>query len=93
MNTGDSWPAGPCLGSWTLYGLGSVSQNLPGFVVLLDYPDDPPGGSRNWATGFMPATYQGTRFRDGKTPILYAAAAPPSLGAAGSGPSSTSSGS
>src|SRR6202035_3238148 len=33
--------------------------------------EDPPGGSRNWSTGFMPAVYQGVRFRDGKTPILY----------------------
>jgi len=71
MNTGSILGGRPCLGSWSLYGLGSVSDNLPGYVVLLDYPDDPPGGSRNWGTGFMPATYQGTRFRDGKNPILY----------------------
>lgn len=71
MNTGSILGGRPCLGAWSLYGLGSVSENLPGYVVLLDYPDDPPGGSRNWGTGFMPATYQGTRFRDGKTPILY----------------------
>jgi arylsulfatase A-like enzyme len=71
MNTGSVLGGRPCLGSWSLYGLGSVSANLPGYVVLLDYPEDPPGGSRNWSTGFMPATYQGTRFRDGKTPILH----------------------
>src|SRR5262249_1036483 len=41
------------------------------YVVLLDYPEDPPGGGRNWGTGFMPSTYQGTRFRSGKTPILH----------------------
>src|SRR5262249_8842201 len=45
-------------------------ENLPGYVVLLDYPEDPPGGSRNWSTGFMPTTYQGTRFREGKVPVL-----------------------
>ena len=39
--------------------------------MLTDYPSDPPGGNRNWGTGFMPATYQGTHFRAGKTPILY----------------------
>ena len=71
MNTGDILGGRPCLGSWTLYGLGSVSQELPGYVVLLDNAEDPPGGSRNWSTGFMPAVYQGVRFRDGKTPILY----------------------
>ena len=71
MNTGSVLGGRPCLGSWALYGLGSVNDNLPGYVVLQDYPEDPPGGSRNWGTGFMPATYQGTRFRDGKSPILY----------------------
>jgi hypothetical protein len=71
MNTGSILGGRPCLGSWALYGLGSASENLPGYVVLLDYPEDPPGGSRNWSTGFMPASYQGTRFRDGKTPILH----------------------
>jgi hypothetical protein len=71
MNTGSILGGRPCLGSWALYGLGSVSENLPGFVVLLDYPEDPPGGGRNWSTGFMPTTYQGTRFRAGKTPILH----------------------
>ncbi len=71
MNTGSILGGRPCLGSWALYGLGSVCQDLPGFVVLLDYPDDPPGGGRNWGTGFMPTTYQGTRFRAGSTPILH----------------------
>jgi hypothetical protein len=71
MNTGSILGGRPCLGSWALYGLGSVCEDLPGFVVLLDYPEDPPGGGRNWGTGFMPTTYQGTRFRAGKTPILH----------------------
>jgi hypothetical protein len=71
MNTGSILGGRPCLGSWALYGLGSASNNLPGYVVLLDYPEDPPGGTRNWSTGFMPPTYQGTKFRDGKTPVLY----------------------
>jgi hypothetical protein len=71
MNTGSILGGRPCLGSWALYGLGSVAQNLPGYVVLLDYPEDPPGGGRNWGTGFMPGTYQGTRFRAGKTPLLH----------------------
>ncbi len=71
MNTGSILGGRPCLGSWALYGLGSLSDKLPGYVVLLDYPEDPPGGARNWSTGFMPSTFQGTRFRDGGTPILH----------------------
>jgi hypothetical protein len=71
MNTGSVLGGRPCLGSWTLYGLGSASDNLPGYVVLLDYPEDPPGGARNWSTGFMPATFQGTRFRDSGAPVLH----------------------
>jgi hypothetical protein len=71
MNTGDVLGGRPCLGSWSLYGLGSVADDLPGYVVLLDNAEDPPGGSRNWSTGFMPSAYQGVRFREGKTPILY----------------------
>jgi len=71
MNTGSILAGRPSMGAWTCYGLGSECEELPGYVVLLDYPDDPPGGSRNWGTGFMPAVYQGTKFRDGATPILH----------------------
>jgi hypothetical protein len=71
MNTGSILGGRPCLGSWTLYGLGSASENLPGYVVMADNPEDPPGGSRNWSTGFMPPTYQGTKFRDGPQPVLH----------------------
>ena len=90
MNTGSILAGRPCLGSWALYGLGTVSDNLPGFVVLPDYHDDPPGGSRQWSTGFMPATYQGTKFRAGKTPILHVAP-PRRCTGRGSGASSISS--
>jgi hypothetical protein len=71
MNTGSVLGGRPCLGSWALYGLGTLSQELPGYVVLLDYPEEPPGGGRNWGTGFMPTTFQGTRFRAGKAPVLH----------------------
>jgi hypothetical protein len=81
MNTGSVLGGRPCLGSWALYGLGSVGDNLPGYVVLLDYPEDPPGGSRNWSTGFMPPAYQGTKFRDGPQPVLHLAPPTP-VGAA-----------
>jgi hypothetical protein len=76
MNTGSILGGRPSMGSWLLYGLGSPSQNLPGYVVLTDFPEDPPGGNRNWSTGFMPARYQGTKLREGATPILYVAPPP-----------------
>jgi len=73
MNTGSILAGRPSLGAWVAYGLGSASRNLPGFVVLLDNDREPPGGTRVWGTGFMPATYQGTRFRQNGTPILHLA--------------------
>ncbi len=71
MNTGSILAGRPSLGAWVGYGLGSENENLPGFVVLLDNDKEPPGGNRVWGTGFMPATYQGTRFRNGQTPVLH----------------------
>jgi hypothetical protein len=71
MNTGSILMGRPCLGSWLLYGLGTACDNLPGFVVMADYSRETPGGSRQWSTGFMPSTYQGTKFREGKMPILH----------------------
>jgi hypothetical protein len=69
MNTGSVLAGRPSLGSWALYGLGTVNQNLPGYVVMTD-GGEVTGGSRNWGTGYMPATYQGTLFRPGDSPIL-----------------------
>ncbi len=80
MNTGSILGGRPSLGAWCLYGLGSQCDDLPGYVVLTDTPDNPPGGNRNWGTGFMPASYQGTRFRDGKQPILHVAPPETSVG-------------
>lgn len=59
MNCGHSVLARPSIGSWTLYGLGTESENLPGYVVLL--PNGmPTAQSRNWTSGFLPGVYQGT---------------------------------
>jgi hypothetical protein len=80
MNTGSILGGRPSLGSWVSYGLGTENDNLPGFVVLQDRDQEPPGGTRNWGTGFMPATYQGTRFRGEGSPILHLDA-PPTVGA------------
>ena len=70
MNTGSILQGHPSVGSWVTYGLGSENQNLPGYVVMLDPRGGPIGGAPNWASGYMPATYQGTVFRSNGTPIL-----------------------
>ena len=69
MNTGDILAGRPSLGAWVTYGLGTANKNLPTFVVLAD-DKEVLGGPKNWSSGFLPATYQGTQFRQGDTPIL-----------------------
>ncbi|MDQ6630578.1 MAG: DUF1501 domain-containing protein [Verrucomicrobiota bacterium] len=70
MNTGSSQFGRPSMGSWVTYGIGSESQNLPGFVVLLSGPRGPRGGAVNWASGFLPSSYQGVPLRGQGEPIL-----------------------
>ncbi|HSI36690.1 MAG: DUF1501 domain-containing protein [Phycisphaerae bacterium] len=70
MNSGKILSGSPCLGSWVNYGLGSVNQNLPGFVVMLDPTGGPISGAKNWSSGYMPAVYQGTILRSSGAPIL-----------------------
>jgi hypothetical protein len=70
MNTGSILGGRPSLGAWVNYGLGSGNRNLPSFVVMLD-DKDPIGGTKEWGSGFLPATYQGTQFRQGDTPLLH----------------------
>jgi Protein of unknown function (DUF1501) len=70
MNSGKILSGSPALGSWLNYGLGTVNENLPGFVVMLDPTGGPISGAKNWSSGFMPATYQGTVFRASGAPIL-----------------------
>lgn len=65
MNTGSGVFARPCLGAWTLYGLGTENQNLPGFISLS--PSVYHGGAQNYGSAFLPATFQGTRLGDGST--------------------------
>ncbi len=69
MNTGNRFGGDPAIGSWVNYGLGSLNQNLPGFVVLpeVSYPQ---GGASNWGNGFLPASFQGTPLRPKGSPIL-----------------------
>ena len=70
MNSGSLISGNPSLGSWVNYGLGSVNENLPGYVVMLDQNGGPISGAKNWTSGFMPASYQGTVFRSQGNPIL-----------------------
>jgi hypothetical protein len=70
MNTGDILAGRPSMGAWVTYGLGSASKSLPAFVILLD-DREPVGGPKNWSAGFLPASYQGSLFRQGDTPILH----------------------
>ena len=72
MNCGVPMFGLPSLGSWVTYGLGSQSQNLPGFVVLLSNngPGDL-GGSALWDSGFLPSAHRGVTFRSQGDPILH----------------------
>ena len=70
MNTGKILSGSPCLGSWVNYGLGSVNEDLPGFAVMLDPTGGPISGAKNWSSGYMPASYEGTVLRSAGDPIL-----------------------
>ncbi|MBM3814038.1 MAG: DUF1501 domain-containing protein [Acidimicrobiia bacterium] len=70
MNTGTVLSGHPSMGSWITYGLGSESENLPGFIVFTDYRGGPIGGAPNWGNGYMPAAFQGTQFRSAGDPIV-----------------------
>lgn len=69
MNCGNRFGGDPALGAWVTYGLGSLNQDLPGFLVLpeLSYPQ---GGAANWSNGYLPAHFQGTPLRPAGSPIL-----------------------
>jgi hypothetical protein len=68
--TGSQQFGRPTMGAWVVYGLGSESQNLPGFVVLSSGVGTS-GGESNFASGFLPSSYQGVMFRTGPEPIVY----------------------
>lgn len=70
MNSGKVLSGSPALGSWVNYGLGTVNENLPGFVVMLDKTGGPISGAKNWSSGYMPASYQGVVVRSAGAPIL-----------------------
>ena len=68
-NSGFQFNGYPALGSWLAYGLGSLRDDLPAFVVLPDGRGEPNGGSSNWTGGFLPAQHQGVVFRGGDKPV------------------------
>ena len=73
MNTGAQQFGRPSLGSWTVYGLGAETRDLPAFVVFSSGSKGPSGGNSNWGSGFLPTVYSGVQFRGGAEPVLYLA--------------------
>ena len=71
MSTGAQIFGRPSMGAWVTYGLGSESQDLPGFVVFSTGNKGPSGGNSNWGSGFLPTVYQGVQFRTSGDPVLY----------------------
>ncbi len=74
MNTGSMIPGRPSAGSWLLYGLGSESENLPGFVVMVStgkFGQAQPIAARQWHSGFLESRFQGVEFHSKGDPVLY----------------------
>ena len=69
--TGSPRQGRPSMGSWLTYGLGSETQNLPGFVVLVSGGKTPDGGASLWGSAFLPTIYQGVQCRSQGDPVLY----------------------
>jgi len=77
MNTGNMNAGKPCLGAWLAYGLGSMNDNLPTFIVLQTKTNpkenNQPVSSRLWGSGFLSSEYAGVGLRSGADPVLYLA--------------------
>ncbi len=74
MNTGSQIAGRPSMGSWTTYGLGAESEDLPGFVVLTSLGkggQNQPIAARQWAAGYLPSRFQGVHLRGKGDPVLY----------------------
>jgi hypothetical protein len=74
MNTGTTISGRPSMGSWVTYGLGSETENLPGFVVLTSTGkgrNPQPIAARQWHSGFLPSKFQGVHLRGQGDPVLY----------------------
>jgi hypothetical protein len=74
FQTGSQLAGRPSFGAWLSYGLGSLNENLPAFVVLISRDRTEQGlYARLWGNGFLPSVHQGVQFRSGKEPVLYLA--------------------
>ncbi|MDX2035504.1 MAG: DUF1501 domain-containing protein [Isosphaeraceae bacterium] len=71
QSTGFVLPGFPAMGAWVSFGLGTLNQNLPTFVVIPDSRGYAPNGPANWSSGFLPATHQGTAVRPGAEPPIF----------------------
>lgn len=80
INTGSQIPGRPSMGAWASYGLGSVNQNMPGYVVMVSQGTGKNPGqpifSRLWGSGFLPSNHQGVQLRSSGDPVLYLADPP-----------------
>src|SRR5260370_7502591 len=81
MQTGNQVTGRPCLGAWASYGLGSLNQNLPTFVVLVARPSNQEQvqaiSARLWQSGYLPGGHAGCSFRSAAHPTLYINTPPP----------------
>lgn len=68
-NSGFEFNGFPSMGSWLSYGLGSIAEDLPAYVVLPDGRGGPNGGASNWSNGFLPGQHQGVLFHSGQAPV------------------------
>jgi hypothetical protein len=71
MHTGSQILGQASLGSWATYGLGTLNQDLPGFVVLVSGGNSPDGGKSMWGNAYLPGVYQGVQCRTSGDPILF----------------------
>ena len=78
MNTGTSISGRPSMGAWVTYGLGSMNDDLPGFVVLTSHGgrNPQPISSRQWGSGFLPSKFQGVQFYSQGDPVHYVRSSP-----------------
>ena len=75
INTGQQAPGKPSMGAWLSYGLGSLNENMPAYVVMISRGNGNPQAlySRLWGSGFLPAEHQGVKLRSSGDPVLYLA--------------------
>jgi hypothetical protein len=75
FQTGSQQPGRPSFGSWLSYGLGSIAENLPAFVVMISHGSGSDANQglldRLWGSGFLPSSHQGVKLRSGRDPVLY----------------------